>query len=104
MLAAITLILMWKLVYSKHHKWSRLFAALPVLVTLFILFYTYNSNTEPGILHLPLNINSNFQKTTNALGIILIICSFLIVPALGYLLYKFELPPYKPTKTVGESD
>jgi cytochrome d ubiquinol oxidase subunit II len=102
LLTGITLYVIWRLIYSTHSKWARLFALAPVLFTVFVICCTGNAGKNTGILHLPLYINPDLGKTINILGITLIISSLLIVPALGYLLYAFELPFYKkPNNTPG---
>jgi len=82
--------LMWVIIISEQTKWLRVYAAAPVLLVQIMLFkgvFNNLSNKSSGqsliSLHVP-------EKTIETLAITLIVASFLILPALGYLIYKFE--------------
>jgi len=95
LLTAVVLYVMWRLVYSSHSKWARLFVLIPILFLILVLISNNDSSVNPEGLHFPLHTNSDYSKSIDALGLALIFGSLLIVPALCYLLYKFELPQNK---------
>ena len=91
-LAALSLILLWKLIHKGFTMIIRILAAFQVTAILFCVGYHHFpfliitkdgsglSLLEPGI----------YSKTMDALGAALLSGSVIILPALAYLLYSFE--------------
>ena len=81
---------MWIIIISEQTKWLRIYAAAPVLLVQLILFEdVYNNLSNKSLANGIISLNVP-EKTIETLAITLIIASFLILPALGYLIYKFE--------------
>lgn len=82
--------MMWIIIISEQTKWLRIYAAAPVLLVQLILFEdVYNNLSNKSLANGIISLNVP-EKTIETLAITLIIASFLILPALGYLIYKFE--------------
>ena len=93
-LAAIaSLILLWILIYRGDTNIIRVLAGFEVVMILFCIGYSHFPNfimLKNGQ-HISLFESLAPAKTINALGWALLIGSIFILPALGYLLYSFQM-------------
>lgn len=82
--------MMWVIIISEQTKWLRLFAAAPILLVQLMLFkglYVNLSNRKAVNGSPQANVP---EETINLLAITLMVASVFILPALAYLIYKFE--------------
>jgi len=94
-LASISLVILWVLIYKGYKNVIRVLAGFQVTMILFSIGYSQFPNfiiVKNGASFSLLQNQAN-QKTIDALGWALLIGSVIILPFLGYLLYSFQKEP-----------